>query len=180
MSDLWNQLISQMNVLMHSLSVYSDNSVTAKIYINDTRETKGKYTPGWSSWFTMIIVTLLERNAALGFQNCHDLVFVIICRLFERDIVREAFSDQLSFLDHCVRTSLSSKWHSKLVIEQEYMRSLKTSGGLTKGGGMTECEQLLLILSRPTCLSVNLYMQGNLHIQRSACGSRCSKKRAWS
>ena len=48
---------------------------------------------------------------------------------------------------------------SDLVIEQVLMRSLKTSGGLTRGRGMTEHQRLLWLLSRPACAQVNQAMQ---------------------
>jgi 5'-3' exonuclease len=46
-----------------------------------------------------------------------------------------------------------------LVIEQALMRSLKTSGGLTRGRGMTETQRLVWCLSRPVCAEVNMAMQ---------------------
>ena len=46
-----------------------------------------------------------------------------------------------------------------LVIEQVLMRSLKTSGGLTRGRGMTELQQIIWLLSTPACAEVNLSMQ---------------------
>ena len=48
---------------------------------------------------------------------------------------------------------------SDLVIEQVLMRSLKISGGLTRGRGMTENQHLLWLLSRPACAEVNQAMQ---------------------
>ena len=48
---------------------------------------------------------------------------------------------------------------SDLVIEQVLMRSLKTSGGLTRGRGMTKNQCLLWLLSRPACAEVNQAMQ---------------------
>ena len=39
------------------------------------------------------------------------------------------------------------------------MRSLKTSGGLTRGRGMTENHRLLWLLSSPACAEVNQAMQ---------------------
>jgi hypothetical protein len=41
-----------------------------------------------------------------------------------------------------------------LVIEQDLMRCLKTTGGLTDGSGITE------VLSRPTCSALNLLIEG--------------------
>ena len=46
-----------------------------------------------------------------------------------------------------------------LVIEQVLMRSLKTTGGLTRGRGMTETQRLVWCLSRPVCAEVNNAMQ---------------------
>ncbi len=46
---------------------------------------------------------------------------------------------------------------SDLVIEQVLMRSLKTSGGLTRGRGMTEQQRLLW--PRPACAEINQAMQ---------------------
>ncbi len=48
---------------------------------------------------------------------------------------------------------------SDLIIEQVLKRSLKTSGGLTRGRGMTEHQRLLWLLSRPACAEVNQAMQ---------------------
>lgn len=62
---------------------------------------------------------------------------------------------------HTIRRS-ERRWaglSADLVIEQEYMRSLKTSGGLTTGGGMTEQQRAIWVLSRPACLEINLLMQ---------------------
>ena len=46
-----------------------------------------------------------------------------------------------------------------LVIEQVLMRSMKTSGGLTRGRGMTETQQLIWLMSHPLCAEVNSAMQ---------------------
>ena len=46
-----------------------------------------------------------------------------------------------------------------LVIEQVRMRSVKTSGGLTRSRGMTEVQRLTWILEMPSCAQVNFAMQ---------------------
>ncbi|PIK40129.1 hypothetical protein BSL78_23030 [Apostichopus japonicus] len=48
---------------------------------------------------------------------------------------------------------------SDLVIEQVLMRSLKTTGGLTRGRGMTDAERARWILSMPACADMNNAMQ---------------------
>ena len=54
---------------------------------------------------------------------------------------------------HVVRRT-DSCWaglSTDLVIEQELMRSLKSSGGMTRGRGMTELQRAKYILSTPSC-----------------------------
>jgi len=46
-----------------------------------------------------------------------------------------------------------------LIIEQCLMRSLKTTGGLTRGRGFSETQRLLWVLSMPACAEVNSSMQ---------------------
>ena len=62
---------------------------------------------------------------------------------------------------HVIRRSdrLWAGLSTDLVIEQVLMRSLKTSGGLTRGRGMTENQRLLWVLSRPACADINQAMQ---------------------
>ncbi len=46
-----------------------------------------------------------------------------------------------------------------LIIELVLMRSMKTSGGLTRGRGMTEQQRLVWVLSMPVCAEFNKAMQ---------------------
>lgn len=46
-----------------------------------------------------------------------------------------------------------------LMIEQVLMRSAKTSGGLTRGKGLTEVQRLVWLMSMPACAEVNDAMQ---------------------
>ena len=60
---------------------------------------------------------------------------------------------------HVVRSD--RKWaglSTDLVIEQVLMRSMKTSGGLTRGRGMTEQQRLIWLLSMPVCAEMNRAM----------------------
>ena len=61
---------------------------------------------------------------------------------------------------HVVRRT-DRKWaglSTDLVIEQVLMRNMKTSGGLTRGRGMTEQQQLIWLLSMPVCAEINRAM----------------------
>ncbi|KAK6178790.1 hypothetical protein SNE40_011297 [Patella caerulea] len=46
-----------------------------------------------------------------------------------------------------------------LIIEQCLMRSIKTTGGLTRGRGFTEAQRLIWVMSTPACAEVNRSMQ---------------------
>lgn len=48
---------------------------------------------------------------------------------------------------------------SDLVIEQVLMRSVKTTGGMTHGKGMSECQRAQWLLSLPSCAAMNVAMQ---------------------
>ena len=48
---------------------------------------------------------------------------------------------------------------SDLVIEQSLMRTMKTTGGLTRGRGMSESQRALWVLSMPACSDINRAMQ---------------------
>ena len=61
---------------------------------------------------------------------------------------------------HVVRRS-NPMWaglSTDLVIEQVLMRSIKTSGGLTRGRGMTERQRLTWLLSMPACAEMTRVM----------------------
>ena len=67
------------------------------------------------------------------------------------------FQKQFDAGFHCVRKS-DRYWVgllTDLVIEQVLMRSIKTSGGLTRGRGMAEQQRLTRLLPMPACAEVN-------------------------
>jgi hypothetical protein len=61
---------------------------------------------------------------------------------------------------HVIRISqmFSAGLSSDLIIEQVLMRSLKTTCGLTRGGGMGETQRLIWLLSSSVTSEVNLAM----------------------
>jgi hypothetical protein len=62
---------------------------------------------------------------------------------------------------HVVRRSdcLWAGMSVDLIIEQVLMRSMKTSGGLTRGRGLTEQQRITWLLVMPACAEVNDAMQ---------------------
>lgn len=71
--------------------------------------------------------------------------------------VYRCFQDGL----HVIRRSdrLWAGLSTDLAIEQVLMRSIKTTGGLTRGRGMTEIQRLVWLMSMPSCAEVNDAMQ---------------------
>lgn len=62
---------------------------------------------------------------------------------------------------HVIRRSshLWAGFSSDLLIETTLMRSLKTTGGMTHGGGMTEKQRALWTMSMPITSEYNIAMQ---------------------
>ena len=62
---------------------------------------------------------------------------------------------------HVVRRSdrLWAGLPTDLVIEQALMRTLKTTGGLTRGRGMTEQQRLTWVMAMPACAEINKIKQ---------------------
>ena len=87
---------------------------------------------------------------------------------------------------HVVRRS-SRYWaglSTDLVIEQVLMWSMKTSGGLTRGRGMTEQQRLTWLLSMPACAEVNKAMQELTEVnyntrEQNKDMTRARKERDW-
>ena len=104
---------------------------------------------------------MLPYLAASGHNNYTKSAWVYLQKMdtLENDCpdVYRLFKEGL----HVVRRS-DRYWaglSSDLIIEQVLMRSMKTSGGLTRGRGMTEQQRLIWLLSMPACAEVNKSMQ---------------------
>ena len=107
------------------------------------------------------VFEMLPYLAASGHNNYTKSAWVYLQRMSnlqdEYPHVYEHFVNGL----HVVRRS-DRYWaglSSDLVIEQVLMRSMKTSGGLTRGRGMTEQQRVTWLLSMPACAKMNEAMQ---------------------
>ena len=72
---------------------------------------------------------------------------------------------------HCARRS-NRFWaglSTDLMIEQVLMRSVKTSGGLTRGKGLSETQRLVWLMSMPACAEVNDAMPTLTGVRYSPC-----------
>lgn len=100
---------------------------------------------------------MLPYLAASGHNNYTKSVWMYLQEMSNLQVdhpeVYQHFENGL----HIVRRSdrLWAGLSSDLIIEQELMRSLKISGGLTRGRGMTEEQRQLWVLSMPASAEVN-------------------------
>lgn len=99
------------------------------------------------------------------------------------DLEREHQEMYMKFMEgyHVVRRS-DRYWaglSTDLIIEQTLMRSVKTSGGMTRGKGMSELQRAKWILSMPACSSINTAMQSfeNVSYQTSEQHKESTKSR---
>ena len=110
---------------------------------------------------------MLPYFAASGHNNYLKCAYLYLQTM--TDLPKQHPDVYQSFLSglHVVRRS-DRFWAglpTDLVIEQVLMRSLKTSGGLTRGSGMTEQQRMTWLLSMPACAETNQTMQEVTGIQ---------------
>ena len=104
---------------------------------------------------------MLPYLAAARHNNYTKCIHLYLQKMYllprEHPDIYQSFIDGL----HVIRRSERywSGLSSDLVIEQVLMRGLKTTGGLTKGRGMKEEQQLVWLLSRPICAEINHALQ---------------------
>jgi hypothetical protein len=104
---------------------------------------------------------MLPYFAAAGHNLYAKSAYVYLQKMLE---IPESHPDiHTSFLNgHHVIHRSDRYWaglSTDLVIEQVLMRSVKSSGGLTRGRGMTELQRLVWLLSMPACADVCNAMQ---------------------
>ena len=121
---------------------------------------KAERTANWELHL-QAVSEMLPYLAASGhnlYVKCARLYLQSMSNL--RDHHPAVYRDIVSGL-HVVRRSdrLWAGLSTNLVIEQVLMRSLKTSGGLTRGRGFTEQQRLIWLLSMPACAETNRAMQ---------------------
>lgn len=99
---------------------------------------------------------LYTKSVYIYLQNMMDLKT-------EKPDIYQHFVNSL----HVVRRS-DRFWaglSTDLVIEQVFMRSLKSTGGMTRGRGMSEAQRSLWVLSSPSCAEMNDAMQQYTSVQ---------------
>ena len=104
---------------------------------------------------------MLPYFAAAGHNLYLKSVYIYLTKMMKlKETHPEVYEHFVRGL-HVVRRSdrLWAGLSPDLIIEQCLMRSLKTTGGLTRGRGMTELQRLVWVLSRPASAEINNAMQ---------------------
>jgi len=110
---------------------------------------------------------MLPYLAAAGHNLYTKSIYVYLQRLAQLSIQHPEVHHQFQNGYHVVRRS-DRYWaglSTDLLIEQVLMRSVKTTGGLTRGRGMSESQRITWLLSTPLCAEVNLALQDYTSVQ---------------
>lgn len=99
--------------------------------------------------------------AAAGHYNYLKSAHLYLQNMTQLHITHPELSEKFHDGLHVIRRSQKfwSGLSSDLVIEQTLMRSLKTSGGLTRGSGLSEGQRALWTMSTPVTAEYNMAMQ---------------------
>jgi len=110
---------------------------------------------------------MLPYLAAAGHNLYTKSLYVYLQRLAQLSIQHPEVHHQFQNGYHVVRRS-DRYWaglSTDLLIEQVLMRSVKTTGGLTRGRGMSESQRITWLLSTPICAEVNMALQDYTSVQ---------------
>ena len=138
--QLWLQFMKMMHILRMFLK--GERMGTWALHIQAMFEMMPYLAASWHNLYTKCIHVYLQHMHNL--QETHPEV----SRHFNQGL-------------HLVRRS-DLFWvglSPELVIEQVLVPSMKTSGGLTRGRGMTETQRLVWLMAHPVCAEVDNAMQ---------------------
>ncbi|KAG1701346.1 hypothetical protein GQR58_004811 [Nymphon striatum] len=110
---------------------------------------------------------MLPYLAAAGHNLYAKSIYVYLQRLAQLSIQHPEVHHQFQNGYHVVRRS-DRHWaglSTDFLIEQVLMRSVKTTGGLTRGRSMSEPQRITWMLSTPICAEVNIALQDYTSVQ---------------
>ncbi|KAK3744094.1 hypothetical protein QZH41_005421, partial [Actinostola sp. cb2023] len=161
-------VLRQMSEKLESKRCSMKNKRTAVLWIQYMRMVdilrrfiKAERTGNWDLHLQSVY-DMLPFFAAAGHNHYAKSAYIYLQMMAE---LNEKHPEVYNFFQdgfHVVRRS-DRYWaglSTDLTIEQVLMRSVKTSGGLTRGRGMTETQRLVWLMSIPICAEVNNAMQG--------------------
>ena len=159
-----NVILSEINTALQAQKDLVKSSRTAMQYMEMVdilwKYIRAERTGKWELHL-QALSEMLSYMAASGHNNYTKSGLIYLQRMSHLEIdhpeVYQHFQNGL----HVTRRS-ERYWaglSTDLVIEQVLMRSMKTSGGLTRGRGMTEQQRVIWSLALPACAEVNRAMQ---------------------
>jgi len=162
-----DNVIAEINKALEEKKEDLKSSRTAKLWLQYMdmigilrRYIRAERTGNWELHL-QTLSEMLPFLAASGHNNYTKSVWIYLQQIShlqeDHPEVYEHFRKGL----HVIRRS-DHYWaglSSDLVIEQVLMRSMKTSGGLTRGRGMTEQQRVIWSLAMPACAEMNRAMQ---------------------
>jgi len=110
---------------------------------------------------------MLPYFAASGHNHYTKSVYIYLQIMNKLDETNPEVYKRFQDGFHVIRRS-NRYWaglSTDLAIEQVLMRSVKTTGGLTRGRGLTEIQRLVWLMSMPMCAQVNEAMQTLTDVQ---------------
>lgn len=139
-AKLWLQYLDMVKLLKQFIK--AERTGNWNLHLASLRQMLPYFAASGHNLYAKSVHLYLQKMDAL--QDSHPHVY-------------KSFHDGL----HVIRRSdrYWSGLSSDLVIEQALMRSVKTSGGLTRGKGMSEIQRAVWVLSMPARAEVNYAMQ---------------------
>ena len=116
-----------------------------------------------------VVQEMLPYLAAAGHNSYTKSAYLYLQKMTSLHETHPAVFDDFIAGHHVVRRS-NRAWaglSSDLTIEQTLMRGAKTTGGLTRGRGITEFQRAKWVLSMPACAEMSRVMQDVTATQRS-------------
>ena len=147
-ANLWLQYMKMMDVLRMFL--------------------KAERTENWKLHL-QTMYDMLPYLAASGHNLYSKAVYVYLQHMAKHQELHPEVYNHFQKGHHVVRRS-DRFWAGlsvDLAIEQILMKSLKTTGGLTRGRGMTEVQRIVWLMSQPICMEVNNAMQEHTRVAYS-------------
>ncbi|EDO33944.1 predicted protein [Nematostella vectensis] len=121
---------------------------------------KAERTGNWDLHLQSVL-DMLPYFAASGHKLYEKSAYIYLQKMRELEAKHPSVYESFQEGFHVARRG-NRHWaglSTDLMIEQVLMRSVKTSGGLTRGKGLTETQRLVWLMSMPACAEVNDAMQ---------------------
>ena len=115
--------------------------------------------PGSWQMHLHAISDCLPIFSAAGHPNCLTSAYLYLQKMLTLESDNPAGFQKFLNGFHVIRRSDQYWAGSELVIEQMLVRSLKSTGGLTRGSGMTEHQRAVWTMSAPVSSAYNYVMQ---------------------